>query len=37
VAPRPGGRIVGPSEKIDWKELIASYCPEELGERAGGE
>ena len=32
VAPRPGGRIVGPSEKIDWKELITNYWPEELSE-----
>lgn len=37
VAPRPGGRIVGPSEKIDWKELIVGYWPEELGKRASGE
>jgi LmbE family N-acetylglucosaminyl deacetylase len=30
VAPRPGGRVLGPTEKIDWQDLIASFRPEGL-------
>jgi len=30
VAPRPGGRVIGPAEKIDWQDLIESFWPEGL-------
>jgi LmbE family N-acetylglucosaminyl deacetylase len=34
VAPRPGGRVIGPAEKIDWQDLIKSFWPEALGDAA---
>jgi LmbE family N-acetylglucosaminyl deacetylase len=30
VAPRPGGRLIGPTEKIDGRKLIRSFWPEGL-------
>ena len=29
VAPRPGGRVIGPADKIDLQDLIKSFWPEE--------
>jgi len=29
LAPRPGGRVIGPDEKIDWQDLLKSFWPEE--------
>jgi LmbE family N-acetylglucosaminyl deacetylase len=37
VAPRPGGRVIAPGEKIDWKDLVRIFWPEELSGRAGEE
>jgi N-acetylglucosamine malate deacetylase 1 len=34
VAPRPGGRVIGPDEKIDLQDLIRSFRPEGLGDAA---
>ena len=28
VAPRPGGRVIGPAEKIAWQDLIKGFWPE---------
>jgi LmbE family N-acetylglucosaminyl deacetylase len=33
-APRPGGRVIGPAEKIDWQDLIKSFWPEGLRDAA---
>jgi LmbE family N-acetylglucosaminyl deacetylase len=30
IAPRPGGRVIGPAEKIDWQDLIKGFWPEGL-------
>jgi LmbE family N-acetylglucosaminyl deacetylase len=30
VAPRPGGRVIGPAEKIDWQDLIKNFWPDDL-------
>jgi hypothetical protein len=29
LAPRPGGRVIGPSEKIDLQDLLKRFWPEE--------
>ena len=29
VAPRTGGRVIGPAEKIAWQELIESFWPQD--------
>jgi hypothetical protein len=29
VLPRPGGRVIGPDEKINLQDLIRSFWPEE--------
>jgi len=30
IEPRPGGRMIGPAEKIDWQDLIKGFWPEGL-------
>jgi len=33
VAPRPGGRVIGPAEKIDLQDLVKSFWPEGMDQR----